>query len=79
LDAAITDPAYDFGLLLRDLGPPPPSTPPCATIRPTARRCANAPCSTPGGAVLEDLAYGLETGRRRYVEQSLAALDRLLA
>jgi aminoglycoside phosphotransferase (APT) family kinase protein len=63
-DAAIVDPAYDFGLLYRDLGP--------FDLDPTlaARAVFYARCS-----VLEDLAYGLETGRQPYVDKSLAALE----
>jgi aminoglycoside phosphotransferase (APT) family kinase protein len=76
-DAAIVDPAYDFGLLYRDLGP--------AAIRAAIRRYhsdANdvtalseraafyARCS-----VFEDLAYGVETGRGKYVDQCLAAME----
>ncbi|GAA2853806.1 hypothetical protein Acy02nite_50030 [Actinoplanes cyaneus] len=64
-DAALTDPAYDFGLLFRDLGP---LAPPPAEFR--ERAVFYARCS-----VLEDLAYGIEAGRRRYAEKSLAALE----
>jgi aminoglycoside phosphotransferase (APT) family kinase protein len=74
-DAAMVDPAYDVGLLYRDLGP---------AALDTLLRCgvgANddgmreravfyARCG-----VLEDLAYGRETGRATYVDKSLAALD----
>ena len=62
-DAAIVDPAYDFGLLYRDLG-----------VLPRAgledRAVFYARCK-----VLEDLAYGIETGSHRYVDKSLAALE----
>ena len=76
-DAAIVDPAYDFGLLYRDLGP--------AALRVAVRRYrtdANdvgalseramfyARCS-----VFEDLAYGLETVRDRYVDKCLVAME----
>jgi aminoglycoside phosphotransferase (APT) family kinase protein len=64
-DAALTDPAYDQGLLLRDLGAPPPDE-----LRERAiffARCA----------LLEDLAYGLDTGRDDYAARSLAALPRV--
>ncbi|MBU2666389.1 aminoglycoside phosphotransferase family protein [Actinoplanes bogorensis] len=61
-DAAFADPAYDFALLLRDLGP--------AAIRPrddiAERALFYARCS-----VLEDLAYGVD----RYVRNGLAALE----
>jgi aminoglycoside phosphotransferase (APT) family kinase protein len=67
-DAAIVDPAYDFGLLYRDLGP--------FALDPTlaARAVFYARCS-----VLEDLAYGLDTGRQPYVDKSLAAMEWLFA
>jgi len=76
-DAAIVDPAYDFGLIYRDLGP--------AATRAALRSYHTetndvaalgeravfyARCS-----VFEDLAYGLDTGRDAYVEKSLAAID----
>jgi aminoglycoside phosphotransferase (APT) family kinase protein len=73
-DAAVVDPAYDVGLLYRDLG---------RVALDALLRCgvgANddgmreravfyARCS-----VLEDLAYGCETGRTTYVDKSLTAL-----
>ncbi|MEU9870954.1 phosphotransferase [Actinomadura sp. NPDC048021] len=73
-DAAITDPARDFGLLYRDLGPE-------ALDRAlsgyradvediTARAGFYARCG-----VLEDMAYGLQTGHREYLDKSLAALE----
>ncbi|MEV4001128.1 phosphotransferase [Actinomadura sp. NPDC049753] len=73
-DAAITDPARDFGLLYRDLGPE-------ALDRAlsgyradvedvTARAGFYARCG-----VLEDMAYGLGTGHRKYLDKSLAALE----
>jgi aminoglycoside phosphotransferase (APT) family kinase protein len=67
-DAAIVDPAYDFGLLYRDLGPF-PLAPAVAARAVFYARCA----------VLEDLAYGLDTGRPAYVDKSLAALEWLFA
>jgi aminoglycoside phosphotransferase (APT) family kinase protein len=75
-DAAIVDPAYDFGLLYRDLGP--------GAVRLAlrsyrtdvhevetigARAAFYARCS-----VLEDMAYGIETGHDKYLDKSLAAL-----
>lgn len=74
-DAAICDPAYDFGLLLRDLGP-------------TALDTALAAYATRGAApteyaeraqfyacckLLEDLAFGYAHQRRDYVEKTLTA------
>jgi aminoglycoside phosphotransferase (APT) family kinase protein len=73
-DAAIVDPAYDFGLLYRDLGPAALAAATrgyragdLATLR--DRAVFYARCS-----VFEDLAYGVETGRDAYVAKSLAAL-----
>ena len=67
-DAALTDPAYDVGLLLRDLGPAALAA--CGSG--AERAWFYARC-----ALLEDLAYGLETGRDAYVAKSLSGLDRL--
>lgn len=76
-DAAIVDPAYDFGLLYRDLGP--------AALRQALRHYRTgiddvaalreravfyARCS-----VFEDLAFGVATGAAPYVDKSLAALE----
>jgi aminoglycoside phosphotransferase (APT) family kinase protein len=75
-DPAIVDPAYDLGLLYRDLG--------AAALRAamasyrtdthdsaalSERAVFYARCT-----VLEDLAYGLETGRTEYLDKSLAAM-----
>jgi aminoglycoside phosphotransferase (APT) family kinase protein len=75
-DAAITDPAHDFGLLLRDLGARALADVIGHYDRDVDDRAAllsravfHARCKT-----LEDLAYGLDTGRREYVENGLAAL-----
>ncbi|MGW0964887.1 phosphotransferase family protein [Streptomyces sp. NPDC002516] len=76
-DAAVVDPAYDFGLLHRDLGPAAAR----AAIR-GYRTAANdvtalgeravfyARCS-----VFEDLAHGIETRQGTYVDKSLAAME----
>jgi aminoglycoside phosphotransferase (APT) family kinase protein len=76
-DAAVTDPAADLGRILRDLGP-------------AALDAALAPLPPPPGGrqelrlragfyarclLLEDLAFGLDTGRDAYVEKSLAGCD----
>jgi len=77
-DAAIVDPAYDFGLIHRDLGPV--ALDAALTAYGTApeglrvRALFYARCS-----VFEDLAYGLETSRERYVVKSLVALEWLFA
>jgi aminoglycoside phosphotransferase (APT) family kinase protein len=72
-DAAMTDPAADFGLILRDLGE--------AALEAAltsydggdagfvTRTSFYARCS-----LLEDLAYGIQTGRAEYAAKSLAAL-----
>ncbi len=75
-DAAIVDPAYDFGLLYRDLGRAALATAvrryrtdvnDLAALR--ERAVFYARCS-----VFEDLAYGLAAGRHAYVDKSLAAM-----
>jgi aminoglycoside phosphotransferase (APT) family kinase protein len=75
-DAAIVDPACDFGLLYRDLGPAAldAAISSCRTgvndlVTLRARAVFYARCS-----LLEDLAYGIETGQDNYVDKSLAAM-----
>ncbi|WP_149258902.1 phosphotransferase [Actinomadura sp. K4S16] len=75
-DAAITDPARDFGLLYRDLGPAALDRA-LDAYRPGVdvgeiklRSGFYARCG-----VLEDMAYGLETGFSAYLDKSLAALE----
>ncbi|MFJ9478563.1 phosphotransferase family protein [Streptomyces mirabilis] len=78
-DAAVVDPAYDFGLIYRDLGP-------------AAARAAISSCRTDADdlaalseravfyarcSVFEDLAHGIETDQGRYVDKSLAAMEGL--
>nr|WP_218007937.1 aminoglycoside phosphotransferase family protein [Herbidospora sakaeratensis] len=78
-DAAISDPAYDLGLVLRDLGPEVFAE----TLRhyrahggdagPTAETRARfyARC-----AIIEDIAYGLtQPGARHYADEGLAHLS----
>ncbi|WP_141580597.1 phosphotransferase family protein [Actinomadura sp. WMMA1423] len=75
-DAAITDPARDFGLLYRDLGSAALDRAldvyrhgaDLGEIR--VRAGFYARCG-----VLEDMAYGLETGFSVYLDKSLAALE----
>lgn len=72
-DAALVDPAYDFGLICRDLGPAALEValghyPAAAGVG--GRALFYARCR-----VFEDLAYGLETDDARYVDKSLASLD----
>ncbi|MEV4969825.1 phosphotransferase family protein [Streptomyces scopuliridis] len=76
-DAAIVDPAYDFGLLYRDLGPAALSlalhsyrTDVHDLQAISARAVFYARCG-----VLEDMAYGIQTGHEKYLDKSLAALE----
>lgn len=76
-DAAIVDPACDFGLLYRDLGPAAVDV----AIR-TYRTDVNDVVTLRERAifyarcrVFEDLAYGIQAGQDRYVDKSLAALE----
>jgi aminoglycoside phosphotransferase (APT) family kinase protein len=78
-DAALVDPAYDFGLLQRDLGPAAldaalASYPPDQRDALLERAGFYARCS-----VLEDLAWGDEAGREPYVRKGLDALRWLFA
>ncbi|NKZ02539.1 phosphotransferase family protein [Actinomadura latina] len=75
-DAAITDAAYDFGLLYRDLGPAAldlalrnyqAGVHDAEEIE--ARAGFYARCS-----VLEDMAYGLQEGHAKYLDKGLTAL-----
>ncbi|HET9422675.1 MAG TPA: aminoglycoside phosphotransferase family protein [Nocardioides sp.] len=77
-DAAIVDPAYDFGLLMRDLGPAAlesalasygDGTSAHGELR--ARAVFYAVCT-----LLEDLAFGHSEGRPEYVEKSMAGWRR---
>ncbi|MGW2824022.1 phosphotransferase family protein [Streptomyces sp. NPDC001443] len=76
-DAAVVDPAHDFGLIYRDLGP-------------AAARAAVDSCRTDADdlaaigeravfyarcSVFEDLAHGIETEQDKYVDKSLAAME----
>lgn len=63
-DAALTDPARDYGKLYRDLGP---VVSPPAALR--DRAVFYARCG-----VLEDLAFGLSTGNRIYTGKCLNSL-----
>jgi aminoglycoside phosphotransferase (APT) family kinase protein len=74
-DAALTDPAYDFGLLYRDLGPTALDLALNAyqaddTTALRQRAVFYARCS-----VFEDLAYGIQTGLSAYTGKSLTALE----
>ncbi|WP_218002472.1 phosphotransferase family protein [Nocardia brevicatena] len=72
-DAAVTDPAYDFGLLLRDLGPSAFDSA-LAAYAAKIDSFADIPARVPFYAVcalLEDLAFGHADARPEYVEKSL--------
>jgi aminoglycoside phosphotransferase (APT) family kinase protein len=72
-DAAVGDPAYDLGLILRDLGPRGLDAAlhglggGDAAMR--ERAVFHARCG-----LIEDLAHGVQTDRPAYVDKSLAAL-----
>jgi aminoglycoside phosphotransferase (APT) family kinase protein len=68
-DAAIADPAIDFARLYRDLGPSILDAL-CEDAALRERAVFYGRCT-----VFEDLAYGLDTGRHTYVDNSLAALE----
>lgn len=72
-DAAVVDPAYDLGLLLRDLGP--------AALDAALRAYGGGSAATRERAtfyarcaVLEDLGYGLAANRAAYTDKSIEAL-----
>ncbi|MER6174126.1 phosphotransferase [Streptosporangium sp. NPDC001681] len=74
-DAAIVDPAYDFGLLYRDLGPTALDAAldgyrPGDVTALRERAVFYGRCS-----LFEDLAYGLETGQDAYVGKSRTAME----
>jgi aminoglycoside phosphotransferase (APT) family kinase protein len=72
-DAALTDPAVDFGLLFRDLGEPALA----AALRAygdTSDGLAPRARFYAGCALLEDMAFGMATTRTEYVSKSLAGL-----
>jgi aminoglycoside phosphotransferase (APT) family kinase protein len=73
-DAALTDPARDFGLLFRDLGPA------ALTAALTSYQAGDTAALRERAAfyarcgLLEDLAYGTRTGLSAYTDKSLTAL-----
>ena len=78
-DAAVADPAYDVALLHRDLGPAFARRVVARSGLPwddadEARTVFHSRC-----ALLEDIAYGLRTGRAFYVEEGLDHLPRTFA
>lgn len=75
-DAEIADPAYDLGLLYRDLGPEVTASILAHYAAPWDDAAGRRAVFYARCALLEDLAYGLRTGPRRYAEAALAHLDR---
>jgi aminoglycoside phosphotransferase (APT) family kinase protein len=73
-DAAITDPARDFALVYRDLGPATFDRMLAHYDRPWSTQDCDRAVFLARCAVLEDIAYGIRTGDRRY---SAAGLDHL--
>ncbi|HEX6347014.1 aminoglycoside phosphotransferase family protein [Umezawaea sp.] len=73
-DAAFTDPAYDLGLLYRDLGPDAFEAALAAygSDEPRERAVFLARCTA-----LEDLEHGIRTGHRIHAENALASMGRL--
>ncbi|MFB7330184.1 phosphotransferase family protein [Streptomyces adustus] len=76
-DAAVVDPAHDFGLLYRDLGPA------AARAAINSYRTESDDLAALGEravfyarcSVFEDLAHGIETEQDKYVDKSLAAME----
>jgi aminoglycoside phosphotransferase len=72
-DAGVGDPAYDLALILRDLGP--------WALEAALRACGRGDAALRERAafyarcgLIEDLAYGQETGHSEYARKSVAAL-----
>ena len=75
-DAAIGDPAYDLGLILRDLGPAALGAALGALGRDDERALRDRAGFYARCALVEDLAYGLTHDRPAYVGKSVAAATR---
>jgi len=78
-DAALVDPAYDFALLLRDLGPGAFLAAVRAAFGHLDRQFSDRAWIYARCSVLEDLQYGLQTGYPAYVDKSLVSLEWLFA
>ena len=74
-DAAITDPVADLALVYRDLGPEALDLTVAHYDGPFGERDRERAVFYARCALLEDLAYGFETGQRRYSDAGLAHLD----
>jgi aminoglycoside phosphotransferase (APT) family kinase protein len=72
-DAAFVDPSHDLGRLMRDLGPVALDAALTAYPGDDPGLRERAVCFARCG-MIEDLGYGLQTGRDRYVRKSLDAL-----
>ena len=73
-DAALVDPARDFGLLLRDLGPAALDSA-LAAYSPRDEAALRARAGFYArAALLEDLVFGLEEARAEYSDKSIAGL-----
>ncbi|WP_434739867.1 phosphotransferase family protein [Micromonospora sp. SH-82] len=75
-DAATTDPARDLGRLYRDLGPGPTGAVVDGLTGPTDAHLPHRVVFHARCALVEDLAFGLADGPRRYADAALAALTR---
>ena len=73
-DAAITDPAYDLGLVYRDLGPAALDAA-LAAYGPTGADFAERAVFYARSSTMEDLRYGVESGHRAYADKSLLSLS----
>ena len=76
-DAAVSDPAVDFGRLLRDFGPAFLDGVVAAYGGPPDEGFADRVLFLARCAALEDLAYGVATGRADYSTAALASIERL--
>ncbi|MDQ3405691.1 MAG: phosphotransferase [Actinomycetota bacterium] len=70
-DAAIVDPAYDFGLILRDLGPVALD----AALGTVDDRFRERAVFYARASVFNDLTYGVDMGKDAYVEKCVAAME----
>ena len=78
-DAAITDPARDLALIYRDLGPSAFDMAIASYTHPFDAADRDRAVFLARCKVLEDIAYGIDSGARRYVENGIANLERLFA
>jgi aminoglycoside phosphotransferase (APT) family kinase protein len=73
-DAALVDPACDYALLFRDLGPAALDVVSAAAAKNADPALLERVTFFARCSVLEDLAYGIETGLTSYAEKSLTGL-----